>query len=115
MLAAIDAAELSVTLLTYIFHNDAVGEAFVQALTRAQARGVEVRVLIDAGGSRYRPTGVLRRLKALGIPCAAFLPPSFTRVLSHVNLRNHRKILVVDGAVVMGTPARAVSLLQHIP
>ncbi|MBK7720578.1 MAG: hypothetical protein IPJ36_19295 [Simplicispira sp.] len=99
MLAAIDAAELSVTLLTYIFHNDAAGEAFVQALTRAQARGVEVRVLIDAVGSRYRPTGVLRRLRALGIPCAAFLPPSFTRVLSHVNLRNHRKILVVDGAV----------------
>jgi cardiolipin synthase len=56
-------------------------------------------VLIDAVGSRYRPTGVLRRLRALGIPCAAFLPPSFTRVLSHVNLRNHRKILVVDGVV----------------
>lgn len=99
MLAAINAAERSVTLLTYIFHNDAVGEAFVQALAAAKARGVEVRVLIDAVGSRYRPTGVLRRLRALGIPCAAFLPPSLTRVLSHVNLRNHRKILVVDCTV----------------
>lgn len=99
MLSAINAARQSVTLLTYIFHNDAVGEAFVQALASAQARGVQVRVLIDAVGSRYRPTGVLRRLRALDIPCASFLPPSFTRVLSQVNLRNHRKILVVDGAV----------------
>jgi cardiolipin synthase len=99
MLAAIAGARHSVTLLTYIFHNDAAGEVFVQALAAAQARGVRVRVLVDAVGLRYRPTGVLGRLRALGIPCAAFLPPRFSRVLSQVNLRNHRKILVVDGAL----------------
>lgn len=99
MLAAIDGARHSVTLLSYIFHNDAAGSAFVHALAAAQARGVQVRVLVDAVGSRYRPTGVLGRLRALDIPCAAFLPPKLTRPLSHVNLRNHRKILVVDGAV----------------
>ncbi|MGB3450481.1 MAG: phospholipase D-like domain-containing protein [Giesbergeria sp.] len=99
MLAAVDAAEHSITLQTYIFHNDKAGQAFVEALARAHARGVQVRVLVDAVGSRYRPTGVLRRLRSLGIPCAAFLRPSITRLLSHVNLRNHRKILVVDGEV----------------
>lgn len=99
MLAAVDAAEHSITLQTYIFHNDKAGQAFVEALARAHARGVQVRVLVDAVGARYRPTGVLRRLRNLGIPCASFLRPSITRLLSHVNLRNHRKILVVDGEV----------------
>ncbi|MGP1683219.1 MAG: phospholipase D-like domain-containing protein [Giesbergeria sp.] len=99
MLAAIERAKRSITLQSYIFHNDAAGDAFVQALARAHARGVLVRVLVDAVGLRYRPTGVLKRLRALGIPCAAFLPPALTRLLSHVNLRNHRKILVVDGEV----------------
>lgn len=99
MLAAVDAAEHSITLQTYIFHNDKAGQAFLEALARAHARGVQVRVLMDAVGARYRPTGVLRRLRNLGIPCASFLRPSITRLLSHVNLRNHRKILVVDGEV----------------
>ena len=99
MLAAVDAAEHSITLQTYIFHNDKAGQAFVEALARAHARGVQVRVLVDAVGARYRPTGVLRRLRNLDIPCASFLRPSITRLLSHVNLRNHRKILVVDGEV----------------
>ena len=99
MLAAIAAAQHSITLLTYIFHNDATGAAFVEALANAHTRGVQVRVLIDAVGSRYRPTGVLRRLRALGVPCAAFLPPTRSTILSQINLRNHRKILVVDGAV----------------
>ena len=99
MLAAMDAAEHSITLQTYIFHNDKAGQVFVEALARAHARGVQVRVLVDAVGARYRPTGVLRRLRNLDIPCASFLRPSITRLLSHVNLRNHRKILVVDGEV----------------
>ena len=97
MLAAIENAQHSITLLTYIFHNDAAGEAFVQALGAAHARGVAVRVLVDAVGSRYRPTGVPKRLRALGIPSAVFLPPTITRLLSQINLRNHRKIMVVDG------------------
>ena len=77
MLAAIDGAERSVTLATYIFDNDEAGTMFADALQRAVQRGVEVRVLIDAVGARYsRPTMV--------------------RVF---NLRNHRKILVVDGRI----------------
>ena len=99
MLAAIEAAVHSVTLLTYIFHNDAAGREFLNALTRAQARGVQVRVLIDAVGARYRPVGMLKALRQHGIPAAAFLPPRLTRLLIQANLRNHRKIMVVDGAL----------------
>ncbi len=97
MLAAIDGAQGSVTLLTYIFNNDLAGNAFVAALTRARLRGVQIRVLVDAVGARYRPTGMLGQLRASAIPCAAFLPPRLTRLLAHGNLRNHRKIMVVDG------------------
>src|SRR5438552_18772160 len=53
MLAAIDAAQKSVGLQSYIFRADKAGEAFHQALIQAQRRGVEVRVLIDGVGGRY--------------------------------------------------------------
>ncbi len=97
MLQAIDQAERSVTLSTYIFDNDRAGELFRAALQRAVARKVEVRVLIDSMGARYSwPTmpGIL--LKA-GIPCARFIPPLIPTTFKYSNLRTHRKILVVDG------------------
>ena len=53
MLRAIDGAAHTVGLSTYIFDNDAAGARFVEALGRAAARGVEVRVLIDDIGARY--------------------------------------------------------------
>lgn len=53
MLQAIDAADRSVTLSTYMFGNDQVGKRFLDALQHAVARGVEVRVLIDDAGARY--------------------------------------------------------------
>ena len=99
MLDAIHAARHSVTLLTYIFSDDTTGRAFVAALRLAQGRGVQIRVLIDAVGARYRPGSVLKQLRHHGIPVAAFLPPRLTRLLAQANLRNHRKIMVVDGAL----------------
>jgi cardiolipin synthase len=99
MLASIDAARTSVTLATYIFDNDAVGHAFHDALARARARGVEVRVLIDDVGARYTRPPMIRVLRAAGVPAAAFLPTRVPRLFQYANLRNHRKILVVDGCV----------------
>ena len=97
MLDAIEGARRSVTLLTYIFNDDAVGRAFVAALVRAQARGVQVRVLVDAVGARYSRTNMVKQLRIQGICAAAFLPPKLKRLLAQANLRNHRKIMVVDG------------------
>jgi cardiolipin synthase len=99
MLAAIDAAAASVTLVSYIFDNDAAGEAFLDALVRARARGIEVRVLIDDVGSRYTKPTMVRRLRDAGVPVAAFLPTRVPRLYQYANLRMHRKILVVDGQV----------------
>ena len=96
MIAAIDGATRSVSLQTYIFDADPVGDQFADALARAQARGVEVRVLIDDVGSHYSRPSMVKRLEARGIRAAAFLPATMP-FLRYGNLRNHRKFLVVDG------------------
>lgn len=62
---------------------------------RATARGVQV--LIDAVGARYSRTNMVKQLRQAGVPVAAFLPPRLTRLLAQANLRNRRKIMVVDG------------------
>jgi cardiolipin synthase len=101
MLAAIESATKSISLCTYIFDNDESGKQFVDALARAVARRVEVRVLIDAAGTRYSWPSITHKLKRAKIPFAKFLPSSlFTpwRVAT-INLRDHRKSLVIDGAI----------------
>ncbi len=97
MLEAIADARQSITLMTYIFDLDDVGRAFADALVRAQQRGVQVRVLIDAVGARYSHGRMVAYLKSGGVTAAAFLPPRFLGLLAHANLRNHRKIMVIDG------------------
>lgn len=103
MLEAIESAEHSIALQSYIFDNDRIGKQFVDALVRAQARGVQVRVLIDAIGVKYSHPPVHRLLRQHGIRCALFmsislLPSSFLRS-PYANLRSHRKILIVDGRI----------------
>ena len=98
MLGAIDAAQSSITLATYIFDHDTVGKRFVRHLRAARERGVEVRVLIDGIGARYSRRNTVRRLRRVGVPAAPFMPMYYLpRSLAGFNLRNHRKMLVVDG------------------
>jgi cardiolipin synthase len=97
MLAAIDAATQSVTMVSYIFDNDFAGHAFREALVRARDRGVEVRVLIDDVGARYTKPTMVRELARAGVRVVAFLPTRVPRLFQYANLRNHRKIMVVDG------------------
>ena len=99
MLAAIDGATRSVSLVSYIFDNDFAGQAFRAALVRARDRGVEVRVLIDDVGSRYTKPTMVGELRAAGVPVAAFLPTRVPRLFQYANLRNHRKVMVVDGRI----------------
>lgn len=99
MIAAIDGAERSVTLATYIFDNDPAGHRFARALARARERGVEVRVLIDAVGLRYTWPRMDRVLRRMGVPVARFLPARVPWRMPYMNLRLHRKILVVDGRI----------------
>ncbi|WP_224363517.1 cardiolipin synthase [Hyalangium versicolor] len=99
MLEAIASARVSLSLCSYIFDNDMAGRRFVEALSEAVKRGVEVRVLVDALGSRYTWPPITRRLRRAGVRAARFLPTLMPKRLPFMNLRNHRKVMVVDGRV----------------
>lgn len=95
MLAAIAAATESIDLATYIFENNAQGRTFADALIDARRRGVRVRVLIDGLGEWYSP-GIGRRLRRGGVELLRFNPLRPLPSNLNINLRNHRKLLLVD-------------------
>ena len=97
MLAAIESAKQSVGMSTYLFRADSVGLSFIEALIRAKARGVSVRVLIDGIGGGYFLSSSYRRLRHAGVPAARFLHSPLPWRMPFLNLRNHSKILCVDG------------------
>jgi cardiolipin synthase len=99
MIAAIDTARTSVYLATYIFDTDTTGLQFIDALDRAVGRGVAVRVLIDGFGELYAFPRARWLLKKRKVPTARFLPPRLIPPAIHLNLRNHRKMLVTDGKI----------------
>jgi cardiolipin synthase len=100
LVAEIDGASRFVHLLYYIFESDDTGAAVSAALERAAGRGVTVRVLMDAIGSRSGLRRLAPRLRGAGVEVTAVLPlrmwgPNRARI----DLRNHRKIAVIDGRV----------------
>lgn len=97
MIDAIDRASRSVGLASYIFNDDSIGSRVAEALGRAVARGVEVRVLVDAVGARYHRPTIFKRLRELHVRAESFLPSLIPAYFPYFNLRNHRKILVIDG------------------
>jgi cardiolipin synthase A/B len=117
MLGAIGSARSTISLATYIFDNDRAGRAFRNALREAVRRGVEVRVLIDDVGARYSFPPMMRSLRRAGVPAARFMPTVLHWRMPYFNLRNHRKILVVDGAVGFtgGMNIRAGSWIETRP
>jgi cardiolipin synthase len=96
--ADIEAARSSAHLCYYIFQDDAATAPVIAALARAVARGVRCRVLIDAFGSRPSISAVVPKLRALGIDARVALPFRW-RKPERLDLRNHRKIVVVDGRI----------------
>ena len=94
MLAAIRGAQERVFLSSYIFDP---GLGFVSALEDAQARGVDVRVIVDGIGEWYSWPHISRELKRRRIRVRRFNPPSLFPPSLQINLRNHRKILAIDG------------------
>jgi cardiolipin synthase len=97
MLHAIDGAQKSITLSSYIFDNDRVGKLFAHALSQAKERGVEIRVLIDDIGARYTFPSIVHPLREANIRVATFMRSLVPGFFAYFNLRSHRKIMVVDG------------------
>jgi cardiolipin synthase len=99
MLEAIEGARERVFLSTYLFDSSRTGRAFVSALGAAAARGATVRVLVDGVGELYAYPRARTLLGRSRIRVGRFMPPRLLPPSLHVNLRNHRKILAVDGAI----------------
>ena len=97
MLAAIGSAGHSIGLSSYIFRADSAGDEFIAALAAAARRGVEVRVLIDGIGSGYTTSPAYAALRSQDVPVARFLHSVAPWRMPFINLRNHRKLLVIDG------------------
>ena len=89
-------AQRTVNLETYIFQPDEAGRQFADAMVEAAQRGVEVRLLIDAWGSKL---GDLQdRLEKAGVKWRKYRPVRLITIYK-VGKRTHRKILIVDGKV----------------
>lgn len=99
MLAAIRAAEHHVHVEFYIFEYDSLGKEVLALLAEKAKAGVQVRLMYDAIGTRGLWWFRLRALRAAGGKAEPFLPINLLRRRLQVNLRNHRKLMVVDGKI----------------
>lgn len=95
----IDGATHHVHLCYYIWDPDAKGEFVAEAVIRAAQRGVACRVLVDSvGSSTLLKSELWERMKRAGVRCTEALPANLWRaLLERVDLRNHRKVAVIDG------------------
>jgi cardiolipin synthase len=100
LIADIEQARRHVHLLYYIFRDDATGNRVVEALERASGRRVKCRVLGDGWGSWLSLRRLRPRLQARGIDVVLVMPPRlWGRKAVRLDLRNHRKMAVIDGVV----------------
>lgn len=102
LVADIHAAAHHVHLLYYIYRADETGHRVADALIAAAKRGVKCRLLADAAGSYkffgFRQRGLVNRLISHGVEVHRMLPASpLRRGLARIDLRNHRKLAVIDG------------------
>ena len=102
-LRAIDAAQRTIHFEMYILHDDAQGMRFADALLRKASVGVRVRLLYDwMGGFGKASRAFWKRLRGGGVDVRCYNPPRFDRPLGWLS-RDHRKTIVIDGAVAFVT------------
>ncbi|MFV0679913.1 cardiolipin synthase [Ottowia sp.] len=103
MLADFDAAQHQINVLYYIWLDDHTGTDMAQALMRAARRGVVCRAMIDGLGSRaFAKTALWQQMRDAGVHVAVALPvdhPIKVMLTSRIDLRNHRKITLIDGRI----------------
>jgi cardiolipin synthase len=98
MLEAIEQAERTIDFLTFVYWKGAIGREFAQRLADRARRGVRVRVLLDAWGSKPIDPEIVREMRDAGAQVRWFRPLRRFRP-NELNHRTHRKTLVVDEAV----------------
>jgi cardiolipin synthase A/B len=99
LIADIDAARDHVHLLFYIVADDATAQRVIEALQHAVERGIVCRILADSLGSRPDFERLLPRLEEAGILAEETMRIGLFRRAGRLDLRNHRKIVVIDGRI----------------
>ena len=95
----IDGARAHVRLLVYIFADDDVGRSVIAALARARRRGLPVHVLVDPVGSYRWATRTLALLRQADVEAQLALPFRLLRGRTRRDMRNHRKLFLIDGRI----------------
>ncbi len=98
MLAAIRAAERTITFETYIYWSESIGKEFADALSERARAGVKVHVLLDWIGSVKMEQRYLDEMKRAGVGIERYHEPHWSH-LARLNNRTHRKVLVIDGRI----------------
>ena len=99
LLKELKKAKHHINIQFYIFKDDEIGNKIIDILIEKAKKGVEVRLLYDAVGSRLFSDKSINKLKKAGVKVSAFFP-SFMKIINfNLNYRNHRKIVVIDGNV----------------
>ena len=93
----LDAARDSIDLCTFILGRDKVGQQVIDKLCEKARTGVRVRLLLDGLGSLMAGRPNLQPLKAAGASVVLFVPPLHSPMKGRTNLRDHRKMLIIDG------------------
>jgi cardiolipin synthase len=101
MESLLKSARRSIYLSTFIYHADDIGRHILDILVEKAAAGVDVRLMMDGVGSLHTPGRFFRPLVRAGGKVAVFLPVLHRPFRGRTNLRNHRKITVVDNQSVM--------------
>ena len=106
MLEAIEGADASIELTTYIYWTGDIAQRFAHALAERARAGVEVKLLVDWVGGRLMSRDLIRMMREAGVRFAWFRPPSRVgRALLNLDEglvgqhRTHRKVLICDGQV----------------
>jgi cardiolipin synthase len=94
----LDAATQSIDLCTFILGRDRLGQQVIDKLCEKARAGVRVRLLLDGMGSLMAGRPKLEPLKAAGVSVVLFVPPLHSPLKGRTNLRDHRKMLIIDGA-----------------
>lgn len=95
-LGLIASAKKSIYITTFIFGNDPVAKALIAALTKKAHEGIDVRILVDSLGVLLLRQASLIKFKKSGGKVAYFMPIFHLSYHARFNLRNHRKLLVID-------------------
>lgn len=99
MIDAIRGARHHIHLMVFIFQPDNLGRQFLDLLAAKAREGVQVRLIYDAMGSHRLRQRLLGPLHQAGGRSSVFLPINLVRRRLQINMRNHRKIMVVDGTI----------------